>query len=176
VTYDGEYFTQTLGATTEERQQQRVGMARAGPEGIEGALRVFPQLEQPRHAGLRAGRASLGIPLRPRVSASMLPSGAMVAGVTNQYRVFVDRPDGTRLIIERPIERVPVSADEWDWHRRQVIAMGRSMVPSFTWSGEGLPRVHPAFTAILADRSRRIWVLRPARITRVTDCTEDPPQ
>ena len=173
VTYDGEYFTHALGATTEERQR-RVAMARVGPEGIEGALRLFPQLETPQHPVLRAGNASLGIPLWPRVSEAMLPSEAMVAGVANQYRIFMDRPDGTRLIIERSIERIPVSADEWEWHRREVIAMGRSMVPSFTWSGEGLPRVHPAFTAIVADRSRRIWVLRPARISRVTDCTEDP--
>lgn len=174
LTYDGEYFTQTLGATEHEREQQKTGMARAGANGIEGPLQLFPELEEPRHPALRAGNASLGIPLWPGLRAVMLPSRAMVAGVPSQYRLVVDRPDGTRLIIERPIEPVPVSDEEWEWHRRRVIERGRGMAPSFDWSGEGLPRTHPAFTAILADRSRRIWVLRPARIIRETDCTEDP--
>ena len=174
VSYDGEYFTQTLGATPEEREQQKAGMARAGADGIEGPLRLFPQLEEPRHPDLRAGNASLGIPLWPGSRAVMLPSGAMVAGVADQHRLVMDRPDGTRLVIERPIDPLPVSDEEWEWHRRRMIARGRGMDPSFDWSGDGLPRTHPAFTALLADRSRRIWVLRPARIIRETDCTEDP--
>ena len=173
VTYDGDYFTQALGATTQERER-RVEMTRVGPEGTEGAVRRFPQLEAPRHPELLAGRAILAIPLWPRVSEAMLPSGAMAAAVANQYRISVDRPDRTRMIIARPIERIPVSAGEWEWHRRKVVATGRSAMPSFTWSGEGLPHVHPVFTAIFADRSRRIWVLRSARMRRVTDCTEDP--
>ena len=174
VTYSGEYFTQTVGATTEERQRQEVGMARAGPDGIEGELRRYPSLDVPEHPGLRAGNAGLGIPLRPGRSTTMLPSRSMVAGVANQYRILVDRPDGTRLIIEQAVERVPVSPDEWEWQRRRVVASGRRYAASFDWSGEGMPREHPAFTAIIGDRSHRIWVLRPARVTRVSDCTEDP--
>ncbi len=174
VTYEGEYFTHTLGGTPEERQEQRAGLARTGPEGIEGPRRLFPQLEEPVYPGLRAGNAGLAIPLWPQSSAAMLPSGAMVAGVADQYRIVADRPDGTRMIIQRPIERVPVSDEEWEWHRRRVILRGRSFVPSFNWDGEGMPREHPAFVAILADRSNRIWVLRPARVRQVQPCTEDP--
>jgi len=174
VTYLGEYFTQTIGASDSERQEQTMAMGRAGPDGIEGALLFFPSIEQPERLGLQVGRANFGIPFRPAWRSAMLPSGSMVAGVTSRYRLVVQRLDGRRLVVERLIAAIPVEAGEREWQRRRLIASARRFDPSFDWDGEEMAGEHPILAAIIPDRSRRIWVLRTARVVRAPDCTEDP--
>lgn len=175
VTYEGEYFTQARGVTPAEREERTQGMARAGPDGLEGSLHRFPTIQRPDPAPrMRAGRTRFRVPFWPGTRSAMAPSGAMVIGTTNQYRIVVGRPDGSTLIIERPVDAVAVSPEEREWQRRRLIASARRSDPSFNWDGSEIPGTRPVFSGIVADRSGRIWVWRPSRLTRVPDCTEDP--
>jgi len=123
---------------------------------------------------LRVGNTGFVIPFVPGVRSAMLPSKTMVAAVTTAYRLIADRPDGTRLVIERPVSPVPMDDGEWEWRRRALIASARRHDPGFVWDGDEMPRERGHISSIFGDRSNRIWVLRVVQVNRVPECTDDP--
>jgi hypothetical protein len=114
------------------------------------------------------------VPLAPRVDTTMLPSGALVAGLSSQYGFTLLRPDGSRMIVEKYWEPLRASEEELEWRRRQMVASGRRQNESFQWDGAEMPDHHPAFGAFVGDRSGRIWVIRRGAVDKVPGCTEDP--
>jgi hypothetical protein len=175
VTYEGVFLTQARGVTAAEREERTEGMARAGPDGLQEPLHRFPSIDRPAPAPrMRVGQAGFRAPFWPGTARVMTPSAAMVIGRTDQYRIVVGRADGTTMIIRRLIDAIPVSVEEQEWERRRLVASARRFDPSFNWDGADIPAARPVFSGIVADRSRRIWVWRPSRVTRVPDCTADP--
>lgn len=51
-------------------------------------------------------------PYAPRVVWNMLPSNAMVGGVSVEYRFEITHPDGRRTLVARTVEPIPLAGDE----------------------------------------------------------------
>jgi hypothetical protein len=113
-------------------------------------------------------------PYTPASVWGMLPSGAMVGGVSTSYRFEIVDTDGRRTVVERIVEPVQLAADEADWHARRFRAAlsERSVAPQ-CWSASQLASVKPSFDRFLGDRSGRVWVLRRDVGERIAGCNED---
>jgi hypothetical protein len=174
LTYDGDFYSQTFIYRADDSGDRVIGMGKMGPDGIDGEPLRFPEFDyEPPIIMFDENRARY-VPLVPFVTTVMLPSGALVAGLSSEYRFTVARPDGSTMIVEKYWEPIPISDEEAEWHRRQVVASGRRPNPSFQWDGAEMPDHHPAFGRFLGDRSGRIWVIRRSAVDKVPDCTEDP--
>lgn len=174
LTHAGDFYTQSLIRNDEDPAERTIAMAKIGPEGVEGELRRFPEIDfEPPLITVREGWLS-NVPLSPRVDTAMLPSGALVAGLSSAYRFTVERPDGSTLVVEKYWEPLRVSEEEREWRRRQIVASGRRQNESFQWDGAEMPDHHPAFGAFIGGRSGRIWVIRRTGVEKVPGCTEDP--
>jgi len=114
------------------------------------------------------------IPFVPGVSWTLSPSGAMVAGLAEDYRFEIHYPDGSRTVVEKVWEPFPVSPEEADWHTRRLTALLRERAPDWTWEGPGIPARRPAFDALYADESSRVWVKRTGPAIHHPDCDPDP--
>jgi len=174
LTYEGEFYTQVRARVTDDPGDRTLGMARIGPEGIEGEPLLYPEIdfEQPLLT-IREDWLS-NVPLAPRVDTAMLPSGALIAGLSSSYRFIVERPDGSTLVVEKYWQPLRASAEEWEWRRRNQVAYGRRQNEAFQWDGAEMPDHHPAFGAFRGDRSGRIWVIRRTGVGKIPGCTEDP--
>ncbi len=174
LTYDGDFYTQANLRDADDTSDRTRVMGKVGPEGIDGEPLRYPEIvfESPL-VTIREGWL-INVPLAPRVDTAMLPSGAMLAGLSSAYRFIVDRPDGSVLVVEKHWEPLVASEEEVEWRRRDVVAFGRRQNESFQWDGAEMPDRHPAFGAFVGDRSGRIWVIRRTGVSKVPGCTEDP--
>jgi hypothetical protein len=113
-------------------------------------------------------------PYTPTAVWAMLPSGAMVGGVSTSYRFEIVYTDGRRTVAERTVEPVQLAADEADWHARRFRAtLSERSVDPPSWDASELADVKPAFDRFLGDRSGRVWVLRRSGGERIAGCDED---
>jgi hypothetical protein len=174
LTHDGTLYTQTIIRSPDDPEGRETGMGKAGPDGIEGEPLRFPDFGFEPPLIMVTERWRSNVPLAPRVDTTMLPSGALVAGLSSQYGFTLLRPDGSKMIVEKYWEPLRASEEELEWRRRQMVASGRRQNESFQWDGAEMPDHHPAFGAFVGDRSGRIWVIRRGAVDKVPGCTEDP--
>jgi len=106
---------------------------------------------------------------------SLTPSGGVVSGFSDEYRLEIEEADGTKTIIERRWDPVPVDDEEWEYWTQRQRAYGLSSNPAWRpgWSDD-VPRHKPAFSWLHAGRSGRILVVREGPSRRIEPCTEDP--
>ena len=123
---------------------------------------------------MRDGRRSMGtnVPFWPDTSWEMIPSGAMVGGLSDQYRFEIHHPDGRRTVVQRYWNPIPIP----DGHRayQKTIAMGmlRQAEPGYQWNGPAIPSTKPAFIGFFGDHNGRIWVIRQGRSINLENCDE----
>ncbi len=172
LTHGGRLYTRTWSRGV---RSPSFRMAEVGPDGIGDKTIEFPTFDVPVRPTLRpSAEAGFFVPLWPGIRRVMMPSATVVAGVNTTYRFVMARPDGSRVLVETEAEPLVVSAEEREWRRRNLVSSARRFNPDWNWDGAEIPVHHPAFTALLPDRSNRIWVLRPESVERVAVCTEDP--
>jgi len=159
----------------------RIGMIPRGPEGPSGDALEPPdfgfeteRFEVIARMGDMVNVAMWPVPYWPEEEWVMSPSGAMIAGVSNEYRFEIHHPDGRVTVVEKEWQPVPLEADEAEWHRNDTTAEIRGMSPDWIWDGPGLPAVKPSFERLGADQSGRIWVLRAGPGIYNPECSEDP--
>jgi hypothetical protein len=118
---------------------------------------------------------SSSVPFAPATIWEVAPSGAVIAGVSNEYSFEVRYPDGKVTRVVKPGERVPVDPAEGDWHRKRATAQMRRSVDTWVWNGENVPSVKPAYQQFIPDHSGRVWVVRPGLGYHVEgECDENP--
>ena len=105
------------------------------------------------------GQASTGmaVPFSPTVSWAVHPTGAVLVGISSEYRIEVRLGNRVRRI-ERLHEPVPVSRAERDYHREFIERNMRNFQSDWTWEGPPIPEAKPPFTALHPARDGRIWV------------------
>jgi len=162
-TADGRLFTVLRLTQPAPRKWIRSGMVQVTHTGSVGDT-----LEVPAYAhdtwiiefGTPDGLLATVVPYSPEVVWAMSPTGAMLSGVSDEYRILVQRQDGESLIIERVVAPISLQPDERDWHLENLTRSIRSSAPGWTWSRPNLPKAKPFFDAIIPDDTGRIWVIR----------------
>jgi len=111
-----------------------------------------------------------GVPFAPVMRWVLAPSGAVVAGVSDDYRFEIHSRDGRVMVVEKAWEPVSVDPAEADWRRKGSIETMRRVVPEWTWNGPEIPAVKPAYGQLLGDRSGCVWVIRSGPSTYEPEC------
>lgn len=118
---------------------------------------------------------STSVPFAPAAVWTVAPSGAVIAGVSEEYRFEIRYPDGRVSRVVKAGDRVAVDPGEADWFRKSTTARIRANVPDWKWNGMEIPAVKPAYQRFYPDYSGRIWVSRPGLGSHVEgECSEDP--
>jgi hypothetical protein len=148
------------------------GMFPVGEDGELGVPRTPPSLEYRRVTVANAEGQEFAVPFSPDYEWLMAPSGAIVAGASDRYRIEVRFPDDTITIIEKEWEPIPVRPDEADWHARAWTAPRRPDGPSWLQEDFDVPAHKPAFSYFVPDHSGRLWVVRPGAGQRLEGCDD----
>ena len=113
-------------------------------------------------------------PYAPDLVWAMMPSEAVVGGVSSDSRFEIRHRDGHRIVVLNPWTPVRLSGDEADWYARRFLALlhGEGIIDPPSWEASELPGVKPAFDRFLPDRSERLWVLRSGEGERLQGCDE----
>jgi len=114
----------------------------------------------------------LPIPFGPRDVWSITWDGAIIWGNSSEYRFEVRYPDGSRTVFERETDPVWVRPDEQEAAERRVYGIMQGVQPGWAWNGPGIPDTKPFYSAIIPDRSGRLWVLREGEGRPVEGWTE----
>ena len=112
------------------------------------------------------------VPFAPQKVWSIGRDGAFFFGFSADYRFEIRYPDGRTTVIEREADPVPVLPGEREWATDRVYGILRDVDPKWTWDGPEIPPTKAWFSAIIPDRSGRIWVLREGEGRRVEGWTE----
>ncbi len=134
-----------------------------GPRGEQ--LRTFAPdagfapavLEARRTEGRIASVTSMAVPFSPALSWAVHPTGAVLVGISADYRIEVRLGDGVRRI-ERAYEPVPVTEAERDYEREFIERNMRNFQADWTWEGPPIPNAKPPFKALHPGQDGRIWV------------------
>lgn len=159
----------------------KMGMIPRGPDGHDGEPVPRPEFDyepprftQERREGNNFMVMMRGVPFAADIPWAFASSGAMVAGVSDDYSFDITYPGGAVTRVEKAFEPVPIAGAERDWHIEQVTAQMRDGNPEWTWDGPEMATVKPAFGQFVADLSGRIWVIRPGGGVQNPDCEKDP--
>jgi hypothetical protein len=181
ITHDGTVFSPGRTDTSEGYADIRVGMIPRGPDGPAGDPVDPPDFgfeaetfEVTARMGESVAVAMWPVPYWPEEEWTMSPTGALVAGVTDDYRFEIRHPDGRVTVVEKDWRPVPLEAEEATWHRENLTAQIRELSPEWVWDGPDLPGAKPAYERLAADESDRIWVLRAGPGRYDPECSTDP--
>ena len=157
------------------------GVGEFGPDGLIGQPRFPSEIAFAPIRMIvttrRGNDAYVAVPFAPPAPRPVVaPSGAIIVGAADRYRIETQSAEGTVLAIENQWAPVPVVPEEADWHRRLLIATLRAeMAPQeWTWDGSEIPASKPAFNRLLAAASGEIWVVRPGQGEQATECISVP--
>ena len=113
------------------------------------------------------------VPFAAQIVWALAPSGALIAGVGNEYSFDITTPGGsvTRVVMDQ--EPIAIAGRERDWNIEQVTARMRGGDPEWMWTGPEMATVKPAFDQLLPDHSGRVWVGRSGPGIENPDCEKD---
>ncbi|WP_419162993.1 6-bladed beta-propeller [Candidatus Palauibacter sp.] len=118
-------------------------------------------------------RVTYGVPFAPSAIWAVHPSGHFVSGISSDYRIDLELPEGV-LRIERAVEPVRVFPREAD-HERARTERGIGMTfPGWTWDRPSIPDTKPPFTGLYTGRDGRIWVRVSTEAQEVENEDHDP--
>ncbi len=140
-----------------------------GPDGPTGAVREVPDLEFDRATVVGEDGRPHPLPYSPHFAWSVAPDGALIVGASDRYRFEIHHADGSTTRVEKWWDKVPISAEEADYHRRFQVAVNRAP-PG--WDGAELPEHMPAFMDFVSAPSGEVWVRRPGPTRRSPDCAD----
>lgn len=179
VTPDGRAIIYAV-RSTDGGSERRAGLRMFGPAGPIGSLKEPPTFEfervmvsaVTRTAGGGSRRGYRSAPHFPDVHWAFTPSEHMIAGLATDYRFEIRRPDGTRTVVEKYRDPVPVGDRERAELRESLTAWARQIQSDWSWDLPSIPEHKPPFIDILAGRSGEVWVVRPLESQRLPDCRE----
>jgi hypothetical protein len=181
ITDDGTLYSPGRTDTNEGFANLRIGMIPRGPDGPSGDPVDPPdfdfeteRFEVTARTAEYVNVAMWPVPYWPEEEWTMSPTGAMVAGVSNDYSFEIHYPGGRVTVVEKDWEPVPLEAEEAAWHIEELTAQIRDMNPDWTWTGPDLPTTKPAYDQLVADQSGRIWVLRAGPGIHNPECSTGP--
>lgn len=183
VTHDGIPYMEAMDYEGElrppiDQDKLRRGVMPMGP-GTGDEMLPYPEVDYERptlsYQGPN-GERDRSIPFVPGPAQAFAPSGAFVYGVGTEYRFHIEYPDGSRTVVERYWDPVPVDPDEYESYEAYTTASIRSYHPGWSWNGPAMPEHKPAFTAFYPGKSGRILVVRrgPGERRDPGECTENP--
>lgn len=174
VTGEGRYFEPVVIERSAELTDLKWGMQQFGGDGAVGSPIPVPDLPfEETGLEVRSGglvRMRMSIPFYPRLHWVLAPTGAMVAGSSDDYRYEVHYPDGRVTVVSRPWNPVPVPEGAVRAEERRVLDAIRESVPEWRWEGPPIPDTMPAFSLLVPDRDGRIWVQRVVGTRRDSNC------
>ena len=148
------------------------------PDGSRGERIPGPSLVDWRPWALMAqgnGRSrQQSVPFSPSTVSTLAPSGAVVQGASDAYRLEVRNPDGSVRVIERRVDGLPVSGVELAWHEAMTELIMRRLQPDWTWNANPIPATKPFFRRFYVDTEGVLWVRRIVRSEAVPDCDANP--
>ena len=155
------------------------GMARMGPEGAIGDTIYGPEFDfEEWEVEVRAeddDQISIDlVPFSPEEMWVLSPGGAVIGGISEEYRFEIHGGEGRITVVEKSWERIPVDPGEARWYRNRLIADFRTVLPGWAWNGREIPRHKPAFAQLIPDQSNRIWVRRQGPGINIEGCDENP--
>ena len=157
----------------EETRNYRNGVQSIGPSGPQGEITWVPNIDFGAVTYTVDGR-ELQAPMSGWVVWSPTPSGGAAFQGSDEYRYDVLRPDGSRLVVHRYWEPVPIPAEQREWERRVTVVGRRGREPDFNWDGAEIPHQKQAMGGLSPALSGEMWVIREGESRRVADCAEDP--
>lgn len=181
ITPDGTVYSPGRVDEGEDFSNFQIGMIPRGPEGRSRDPVAPPDFgieEEGFEVTVRmrgmVNIALFKVPYWPEEEWTMSPTGAMIAGVSDDYSFEIHHPDGGVTVAEKDWQPIPLEADEAAWHRENTTAEILEMSPEWVWNGPDLPATKPAFARLSADESGRVWVLRAGAGIYNPECSEDP--
>ncbi len=167
ATVGGELYTMQLLNPGSSLDDWQMGMCRLGPQGTEldtipAPVFDFDSSQWRVIARTENNESATTIPYAPGAMWTMTAEGAMVGGVSEEYRFEVRWPDGHTTRIEKVWgDRVPVRREEAAWLRRRITEQFQENFPGWAWSNHrDIPGHKPPYSSLVADLSGRIWVGR----------------
>ncbi len=106
------------------------------------------------------GECFLSIPHRPYGAVMLTPDMKWVSGSTDRYRLEIEDPDGSLMVIERFEQPVVLTPLERRYHEATIEATARRSVPGYELDMGLLPATKSAFTVLIGARDGRILVAR----------------
>jgi hypothetical protein len=152
----------------------RLGAQAVGPDGPYGEVTWVPELDYDRATYDNGTDREGTAPFSPYRTWEPAPNGRLLVGASDTYRFEVHDPDGSKLIIERFWDPVPVPTQHREWERQFRIASQRRFVPDFTWDGAEIPDHKAAYVALIGALSGETWVVRQGASVRLAHCADDP--
>ena len=177
VTPDGRPWTLQLLNRSSDILDWELGMVEVKPDGATGDTLRPPAFENEAAyvVARREGSSSRRrVPFTPEVLWAMSPSGAMIGGFSGEYGFEVHSLDGSRVVIEKEWDPVPVDRREAEWYVLGVTLRLQRQYPGWAWDGPSVPGHKPAYESLVPDRSGRIWVQRPGPGISLDGCVVDP--
>jgi hypothetical protein len=120
-------------------------------------------------------------PYAPRSYSSPAPGGKLVYGVSDRYRFAVLERDGSRRIVERYWDPVPVPPQHKEWERRLTVASTRAATAgraadatAFDLDGSLIPDHKPAYRGFIPTPTGEIWLQRSGPSVQLAGCAGDP--
>lgn len=102
-------------------------------------------------------------------------------GASDRYRFQVLSPDGSRLIVQRYRDPIPVPQEHKEWERRQTLAAGRAAATSqgrddseLELDNSQIPDHKPAYRWLLPTQSGETWLRRLGSSEPIAGCAGDP--
>ena len=178
ITTDGVLFTPALLNVGVAVEDWEIGLVGYGPEGASGDTIAQPHYDF-REWRIIARSEGNGtsvnmVPFSPQIHWAVGGNGTSASGVSEDYRIDVQRTDGSRMTIIWDYEPVGVQRAEADWWERAETANMRGMQEGWAWNGPGIPATKPAYDRLQPDLNGRIWVRRVGPGIKLPGCAEDP--
>jgi hypothetical protein len=90
--------------------------------------------------------------------ATVTPDGGLLAGFGLEYVFYILPSNGRAIRVEREHQRVAVSVTEAHERRAMITQRLRRLNPSWTWTGDPLPAVKPAYRDFRVGEDGRLWI------------------
>ena len=156
-----------------------IALVRFDSAGVVRDTIAIPTWIQP-PPGLQAqnerSRSARTLPFAPRVAFAWSRSGALLSGPGKPYVIYLTHGVGPARRIEQNRPPVRVLPDEADEVRSELTWAMRTVDPTWSWTGPGLPDTKPAYERLQSGEDARIWVKLHTTAERVEPEEPPPPQ
>jgi hypothetical protein len=175
ITADGTAFIPTYWDEGGRRISGAVAVAPDSSEGRRVSAPPFDLVPWQLRATQGDSAVGTGVPHAPGAHFTVLPSAAIVRGISDSYRFEIEHADGTHTAVERHAEIPSVPRDEREWLTDYWTTDMRSVQPDWQWHANPVPEQRPAFEGFFGDRAGRIWVHRIIGSEAIADCDPNAP-